>query len=159
MNKYELERFYTKNYKKFVNKVFCKVGRNYDIAEDVVQESFCRAIRFQTSYNPKRGNYEQWFNRILFNTLKDFQRKHKNNLEDCEDLTSFEVLGIDCDRVSPEKKRIIADSIRKIPNRKHRVVLELFFILGYSCREICMVEYDMSITNVTTIVKRFNDSF
>ena len=55
------------------------------------------------------------------------------------------------------KSELIPQLIKTVESEKHRRVLELFFILGYSSKEISEIEERVSISNVTTIVGRFKE--
>jgi len=129
---------------------------DYAAGEDVVQEAFYRAVKFFPSFDENRGKLSSWFNTILFNSLRDAQRSGRG-------MSSIEV-----DRLSPEDvflqenftnnpdlSKYVEKSIGEVQSERSRRVLYLFFILGYTSKEISQIEEKISQTNVTTIVTRF----
>ena len=126
--------------------------------EDVVQEAFCRALKFYGSYDERRGKLETWFNTILFNSLRDNQRASKGSGQEESDKLSLEnVFNLSALAASPELRKLISDGVEETRDHKHRRVLYLFCILGYTSMEISQIEEKVSQTNVTTIVNRFRD--
>ena len=120
----------------------------------MVQEAYCRALQYWPSYDPTRGPIKPWFNRILFNALKDIQREYNNRpKEEVEGLTLADVI------TSNQLPESVLERIEEVDNEKHQRVLYLFYILGYNSREISQIEEKMSQTNVTTIVTRFKEGF
>lgn len=145
-----LDIFARKNFGRHVKTIF-RIIHNYEDAEDVVQEAYLKATDNMDQYDPDRGSFNTWFNKILFSTLKDMQRKHQKelsfvdfNVELCEDENEprFD-LGREYNR------RLLS-----ITNTFHRQVLVLYYELGYSAKEIAQM-LDTSVTNVTTICNRF----
>ena len=127
---------------------------DYATAEDVVQEAFTRAIKFQYSYDEKRGPLDKWFNTILFNSLRDQQRQDRGlPQEDSELVADESSLLFD---LTVEKDKIPL-WIERVKNDGHRRILTLFYIQGYSSMEISQVEKQTSQTNVTTVVQRFRE--
>lgn len=128
------------------------LGGDHAAAEDVVQEAYARAIQYYGSYDSSRGELMPWFNRILFNALRDIQREYNNRPPDnIEDFSVEDVL-------EPAKiPSSLVDQIEAVVNEKHQRVLYLFFILGYSSREVSEIEDEVTQTNVTTIINRFKE--
>lgn len=151
-----IEEFYRDNYNRLVNTILRKVGGHRDIAEDVVQESFTRAVKFYPAFNPELGDFSSWFNSIMYNTLRDVQRLNKTVImETPQDISILDVLEVDSLDLSPTLRSTIIDAIEKTKNEKHKRILSLFFITGYTSKEISIMETGVSQSNVTTIVMRF----
>lgn len=148
---------YRKNYRVKVKLMSRILRGDLALAEDVVQEAFTRAIKYIHLYDESRGLIDTWFNSILFNTLRDTQKIERNQQELHRELKLFDVI----DSISPEKwpdyKEKIFSTIKLIQNTRHRRVLELFFIYGYSTTEIAQIEDRMTQSNVTTILMRFRE--
>jgi RNA polymerase sigma factor (sigma-70 family) len=68
--KESLTEFYKENYKSFLVKAK-RILRDHHYAEDCVQESFERALKYLDSFQ-QEGNLEFWFNRVFMNTVKDY---------------------------------------------------------------------------------------
>lgn len=126
---------------------------DYAGAEDVVQEAFTRAWKFYPAYDPERGPIEAWFNGILFNSLRDYQREKRGS----PTSSSREIVPEDIITTLNINNKELRDKVKAVVNRKHKRVLELFFMLGYTSTEISQMEEGMTVTNVTTIVNRFRE--
>lgn len=150
---HEIEELYIRTHKSKIKLMGRILGGDYAAGEDVTQEAFCRAWKFYPSYDPNIGKLEAWFNSILFNSLRDYQREMKGEpSSQAKEISPEDVLmNISTDFT------LIRKSIRQVRNKKHRRVLELFFIMGYTSTEISQIEEKVSISNVTTIVNRFKE--
>jgi RNA polymerase sigma factor (sigma-70 family) len=129
---------------------------DYASAEDVVQEAFCRAWKFRGLYDPDKGKFSSWFNAILFNALRDVQQEARAGPARYTPEISPDNILADVDLLDKkDKKKFLKKKISKVKKEKHRQVLELFFVLGYTSKEISQVVDKMTQTNVTTIIMRF----
>ena len=144
-----IEQFYRDNSLKQTKMMSRILANDYAAAEDVVHEAYTRAIQYLDSYNPDRAKFSTWFNKILFNSLRDIQQEYKNRPTEDINLISTEDVHL------PQTEEDLETYIWGVKNDKHQQVLYLFFILGYDSKEISQIEEDMSQTNVTTIVNRF----
>lgn len=127
-------------------------------AEDIVQEAFLRAIQFQGSYDEERATYHTWFNGILWNCLRDYNRSLRGDPAPAGGDISADDVAEELDLLdTPEGQQYTRNQIELVKNDKHRRVLELFFLLGYTSKQITQIEEDVSVTNVTTIVSRFKE--
>lgn len=151
-----LESFYSNNHKRLVNQICRRVG-NRDLAEDILQESFLRALRFESSYDPKKSPFRTWFNAIMNNTIYDARRGKLDDFTEPLDELSIGTKAIDTDHesLSRDEKESIYQALKGTINLRHRRVAELFYVLGYSTKEITMIEEGLTQSNVTTIVLRF----
>lgn len=155
----EIEQLYKENRKRYVNLMSSILRGDRAAAEDVVQEAFTRALYFQGTFNPERGKLKTWFNTIMFNALRDIQREMRGYpSEDSANFSSEDVEHFTDFKEQPEKMLFLEYKIANVNNPRHKRILELFFLLGYSAREISQVEEGVSISNVTTVVSRFRDS-
>lgn len=146
----ELEDQYVKTRSYHVKLMTRILGGDWAAAEDVVQEAYCRALQYLPSYDAKRGALLPWFNRIMFNALRDVQREYKNRpKETCDELCAEDLL------VPVVNSHHILGLIDGVKNPRHQRVLYLFYVLGYNSREVSEIEEDMTQTNVTTIVSSF----
>ncbi len=55
--------------------VFYRVGRRPDVAEEVTQEVFARALAHMDRYDPTRGDFGQWLGGISRNAIRDLARR------------------------------------------------------------------------------------
>lgn len=61
--------------------VFFRVGRDSTIAEDVVQETFARAITRQADYDVARGTIGAWLAVMSRNVIRDHLKSHRRSAE------------------------------------------------------------------------------
>lgn len=154
-----IEEYYNFSYKKKVSTVSRILENNFAAAEDIVQEAFARALAFYPSYDPNRGSIDKWFNSIMFNALKDYQKSEKGIVyTDPDDLSALDVLDVKQATNGKKLNSLLESAIMHIKNETHRRVLQLFYLMGYSSKEISQIEHRVSQTNVTTLVMRFRDS-
>ena len=153
MNK--IENFYRENYRQQVKKVGYMLSGDFNSAQDVVQEAYRRAVKYESSYVEGRASLKTWFNTILYNSFHDWQRLDRDKGIVKTPLT---------DDVQEEVVFIQSNEFRGLINKevdalmgddKVRVVLHLWYILGYSAKEISEVVDHMTVTNVTTLTNRF----
>lgn len=131
------------------------LGGDWHAGEDVVQEAFLRAWKFFKMYDKDRATLETWFNGILFNALRDHQRESRGvKLVSHEDVSQEELI-LPESRTHEDIQRVID----KVPNEDHRYILHLFYIKGYTSREISYVVPKTTQTNVTTIATRFRELY
>lgn len=57
--------------------VFYRVGRRADVAEEVTQEVFARALAHMDRYDPTRGDFGQWLGGISRNAIRDLARRSR----------------------------------------------------------------------------------
>lgn len=150
---HDIEALYIRVYRHKVNLMSRILQGDYPAGEDVVQEAFTRAWRFYPSYDQERGEIEVWFNSILFNSLRDYQRQKRGDPPpNSQDISPEEVL-----QEEALVNDLIPENIAKISNPAHRRILNLFFTMGYNSADISQIEPKMTQTNVTTIVNRFKE--
>lgn len=146
----QLEDFFVKNKDRHLKMIGKIIYNDFDTVEDIVQEAYMKAILYWDSFDEKKAGLNTWFNSILFNTMRDFQKKFKNNPESTEDadlwmsIPSFADRGVDLE---------VEINMYQC-NAQSKIVLKLYYLLGYRSKEISSIE-DISVTNVTTICSRF----
>jgi RNA polymerase sigma-70 factor (ECF subfamily) len=72
-----IERFYDANVDGLYAFVFYRVGRDANLAEDVVQETFAIALAKQAAYDPARGSVGSWLAVLSRNVIRDHLREHR----------------------------------------------------------------------------------
>lgn len=150
----DIKSFYEQEYDILVKKLVNRAGGREN-AEDVVMESFARALQYFKSYDPNRKEFGAWFNTILNNTLRDFKRVERNygmNLEADESI--LEAYNLDSDAketVSEIKKRI-----RRKPQHT-REILKLYYLHQYTPKDIENVTEHPRGTILSTITRFKNE--
>lgn len=153
-----LTELYKKVYKGKVQLMTRILGGDRALAEDVVQEAFTRAVKYILLFDERKGMLETWFNAIMFNALRDIQKQERNYQELYREVFLHDVIDPAKAIMGPEYHYDIYRALQAVENDKHRRVLELFFLYGYSSKEISEVEEGVTQSNVTTIIMRFRGS-
>lgn len=74
-------RFYDANVDGLYTFVFYRVGRDATLAEDVVQETFAKALARTADYDPQRGSIRSWLAVLSRNVIRDHLRDHQRTTE------------------------------------------------------------------------------
>ncbi len=117
--------------------------RNPADAEDVLQETFIRAYRALSTYDPARGlNFAVWINRIgihcSINALRRNKRRGGRGLED-EAVSALADRHPDSDPERTARNRQVRERVGEALERltpKQRMIFTLRHYEGYSTREI-----------------------
>jgi len=146
-----IEQHYIENAHRLVTLLSNRAG-GIPNAEDVVQESYTRALRYRKSFNPDEQELGAWFNKIMNNALRNAQQAERRlgmSVEYTEDMDEIiDLLEWEEDMVSNIKKDVASK------NTVVRQVLQLYLFNQYKPREIAQV-LDMSNAYVRTIAKEF----
>jgi len=76
-----LEQIYDANVDGLYTFVFYRVGRDQSLAEDVVQETFAKALKRVDDYDPERGSVQSWLCTLSRNVIRDHLRAHRRAAE------------------------------------------------------------------------------
>lgn len=113
-----------------------RYARNYDDAQDILQESFITIFKKLDSYGFK-GSFEGWCKRITVNTAlmryrseKVYQLHYEDQLEDIDTVVEDDSSNIDLDT--------LLEFIQQLPD-KYRICFTMFVIDGYSHKEIASI--------------------
>lgn len=130
-----LEEYYEKSYDGLC-KSLSRVSGSYQNAEDIVQESFCRALLYWDRFDPEKGSISNWFSVILYRSFKDFMRVERNkgmNLDKVEDEETYP-----CEEVQllhKEQCKMVEHFLSR-KTRPARDILYLYFFKEYKPRDI-----------------------
>lgn len=141
----DIQDFYEKNFQRQVRLIQRILKYRRDQAEDVVQTAYVKVIDNLDKYDSSRASFNTWFNKIMFNELRNVQRQPHNlplseNIED--------------DGLIPYEFVILQKEIPRVLNEKHQRILNLFYLSGYTGKEIENIT-GVSVSNVTTVCNRF----
>lgn len=144
-----LEKFYNKERRVLLKRLNFRCDVPED-AEDVLQESFARALTYIDSFDPERQELGAWFNTIMNNALRDLKQEQRLQgavipLEDMDTICTY-----DPETYSEELNKI-KGFIAETPHPK---ALELYFFQGYSMSDIVKVE-DIAYKNLHSLIYRF----
>lgn len=144
-----LNEFYVENHLTLSNKMKKSLKYNKDLAHDICMDSYEKAFRSIGTYDENKGSMRVWFNKIMYNTLKQYKKMYAEVFVTDQE---FE----DNQDVLDEYRPHFNHHLNLVKNYKHRRILELFYKLGWSSAEIADF-FDTTQTNVTTICNRFKN--
>jgi len=146
-----IEVYYRINYNKLVKSLMFKCFGIKEDAEDIVQEAFTRALKYKGSFD-KNGSLKNWFNRILWNSYKNWkiEKYHHPDMEELDE----ESPGFSLESLSRMEK--VKDVFQHVENEEEgdKEILILYFKEGFSKKEVSQITNN-SYTSITRIVKRF----
>ncbi len=120
-------------YQLFARKLFAlclKYSRNYQDAEDTLQDSFLTVFKKIEQYNNK-GSFEGWIKRITINTaLQKYREKSPLQLVKEENLVEEDVELDDSLNLD-----VLLGLIQQLPDR-YRLVFNLYVLDNFSHKEI-----------------------
>lgn len=153
-----LEQLYEANVDGLYAFVFYRVGRDSALAEDVVQETFTRALDDLDRYQAERGSVQSWLRTSSRNIIRDSLRSHRRTNElaamwDRIDETLAQVFAA-LDRVPLSDEVIARSETRDLVNMTianlpddYRTVLERKYVVGDS---IAALAGSLDLTEVAT---------
>ncbi|QTE24512.1 RNA polymerase sigma factor [Polaribacter cellanae] len=137
-------------YQLYADKLFpvcLKYSRNYQDAEDTLQDSFLTIFDKIKQYNNK-GSFEGWLKRITINTAL-LKYREKSPLQIVKELPETEEeteIDIESNAFNID---VLLDFIQKLPDR-YRLVFNLYVLDNYSHKEIA------NLLNVTESTSKSN---
>ncbi len=120
----------------FSGKLFAlclKYSRNYQDAEDTLQDSFLTIFKKIPQYQHK-GSFEGWMKRITINTaLQKYREKSPLQLvSEAPDEEILEEIELETENVNID---VLLELIQNLPDR-YRLVFNLYVLDNYSHKEI-----------------------
>ncbi len=168
-----IERFYDANVDGLYAFVFYRVGRDAALAEDVVQETFAKALARTTDYNPERGSHASWLAVLSRNVIRDHLREHRRAdqlLETWErvDATLAQTFAAMAERPLPgevleraETRDLVHMAIANLPEQ-YRSALTRKYVDGESLETLAS-ELGISVDATKSLLARarraFRDTF
>ncbi len=121
-------------YKLYAKKLFSlclKYSKNYQEAEDNLQDAFLTIFKKIKQYNNK-GSFEGWMKRIVINTA--LQRYRKDGVLDIikDDNFKDDIVEVETEHLSLE---FLLGIIQQLPD-KYRLVFNLYVLDGFSHKDI-----------------------
>lgn len=116
-------------------RICLRYGRNRSEGQDMFQEGVAKVFEKLKKYDPKRGSFEIWSNRVIVNEALQYLRRNQwqQSFEDLE-LAGDEESEMESslDQISA---RELTEMIQSLPSG-YRAVFNLYEIEGYSHQEI-----------------------
>jgi len=137
---------------------FSRKAGSYHNAEDVVQEAYLRAFKYWESYDPDKGTFVKWFNRIVNNALMDHFRAERGRGMVVQSLKEETLLSEDVAYstrqaiATLELKEVLAKMDAKPANVKE--ILYLNLIDGYTSKEVADIVSE-NVVKIWNIVRDF----
>tara|TARA_R110000765_G_scaffold370550_1_gene460762 strand:+ start:62 stop:553 length:492 start_codon:yes stop_codon:yes gene_type:complete len=140
----EITNYYKENYGRMKCIARNKTGKNHS-AEEIVQETFLRAIKYYHNYSPAKGSLHNWMNGVFTSRIKEWQKGvmlQGGNREIREDdIVSNDTVGEDNKTIAE-----IKGMIDRLKTPLTRQICYLSFIQEFTPREIeqvvgCKVGY------------------
>jgi len=122
-----IEDVYRRRHQAFRNALACVTG-SYEVADDVVQEAFARALAHRHQFRGE-GPIEAWIWRIALRTALEHRVPDVD-----EPLDQF----VDARIVEPDRDPELAAAVRKLPPRR-RLLVFLRYVGDLSYRDIAHV--------------------
>ena len=129
-----IEDFYRANYKGLLKQVRGPTGTPHN-AEDVVQEAFTRALEYCSAWDPTYP-FENWFSRILQNSLRTFNADRRAHGMVTADDVFDPPLNQDAYLVSLLGE--IKKDLQAIPEERKEII-ELSFFQGLDAKDISRI--------------------
>lgn len=126
------------------NMTAMKLGGDYMLAEDIVQDSFERALKYIDTYDISI-KFSRWHSMILSNSMKKIMNEERNKgmSNKCEitqsNEPSFDDSSAEDEDMIRRVKEIIDETYSGDKNFEKRQALYMSFIMGFEPREIANV--------------------
>lgn len=168
-----LSEFYESEVDALYAFVFYRVGRDSALAEDVVQETFCRALDALDAYDTDRGSTQNWLRTLSRNAIRAALRHRTRGEEliavweqlDDALMAAFEALDSvplsDAILEREETRELVHMTITQLPDT-YRSALERKYIGGDSLDELASslgVSYDAAKSLLARARRAFRAAF
>jgi RNA polymerase sigma-70 factor (ECF subfamily) len=164
-----LETLYEANVDGLYAFVFYRVGRDTSLAEDVVQETFTKALDQIDRYDAARGSVHNWLCTLSRNVIRDNLRAHRRSQElasmwERVDKTLAQIFeSLDHAPLSDEvieraeTRDLVNMTIANMPDH-YRSILERKYIQGESLQQLAG-ELDMTADAAKSLLARARRAF
>lgn len=129
----QLEMIYEKYYAKIYNYFYYRL-LNKEVTEDLTSEVFLKIIKKYHTYDDTKASFVTWMNKIAENTLIDYYRAKKLEL-DINDFENHLMVDFDSQR-------------RKLTDETNKLVYEMLETLTAEEREILYLKFYLDKSNV-----------
>ena len=137
-----------------VKRVKYRTNGNEADAEDVVQEAYCRALKYKDSFEMGM-NFGHWFSRIVANAYKDWKREQYNHSLN-EEFDENEVEPTEDSSVQDNLINRISQEIELLEDVEHKSILRLHFVYGFKLRELAQIS-PLKYREIVYIITKFKE--
>lgn len=150
-NETAFRQLFDKHYEWIYSKAYRMLKYHHQDAEDVSLEIFTKVWETlqNDKWDPKKGSFWAWLNRLAFNTIIDAIRKRKRiresvlTFEEQEDspLIEYEDSGPGPDKrvIAQEAQEILEKALEQVTKPNHRIAWILRHLEGCSVAEISRI--------------------
>ena len=128
---------FVERYQRRVFGLTLSILRDRGAAEEAAQETFVRAWKHASTYDPRRGNVTAWLLKIARNTSINMLPTRRSDPVDPDVLASFqeETSEDDGDPQDASVSEPLREALRRLPEEQRRaLVLAVFY--GFTAREM-----------------------
>lgn len=144
---------YVTHRKQLVKQAYSTLGDS-GYAEDCVQETYERALKYYAAYS--EGNFEGWFFGIFRNTVRDYLSYIRNNGMSQQ----FEEDGVEEERVtisSVNKLLLFKEVTEYSAEELTTSILTLYYLQGYSAKAVSILT-GATVFKIYNIANKFKNS-
>lgn len=133
-----LEIIYEKHYSRVYNYFYYRL-LNKEVTEDLTSEVFLKVIKKYHTYDKKKASIGTWINKIAENTLIDYYRAKKQELN-IEDYEKYLMEDFEAQRkkLTDETNKLVYEMLATLSDQE-RELLYLKFYLEKSNKEIARI--------------------
>lgn len=126
--------------------------KNKETAQDLLQDAFVKIYKDLDSYDPKKGSFKNWAQRVVINSCL-MQLRKKNILRDFENIMDISnVQSVSSSAISNLSLQELLGLIKLLP-KGYRTIFNLYVIDGYSHKEIATMLDISESTSKTQLMK------
>jgi len=145
-----IEKHFRDNRQRLVKRMSYRAG-SPAAAEDIVQESYYRALKYHRSFDGK--NFDNWFSTILNNTLKEYKNSEKGY--SAAEYEEDEGDGTPC-QMYPSRVMVQIFELIETKSLVQIEVLMLYFHQEYTAKDISVIT-SHTYSQVHQIILRFRN--
>jgi len=129
--------------------VFNQVGRNQEVAEDIIQETFLSALNSARRFRGQSKPYT-WLCSIAHHKVVDFYRRQQKESRRKVDDVEIEALAERADLVAPPSERLLESE------ETRQCVMQAMGSLPPEYRQVLLYKYveELSVAEISNVMKR-----
>lgn len=132
--------------------IYLRVNKRRDIAEDIFQETFLKALKYRSKYNPGLSNPRTWLTTIAKNLVTDYYKSKYKHLESTLD-ENFDIADDADDNIDVDIMYSQVVNILDKMNEKDKELIILRYVNEFDLDEIASM-MGMSYDSVKVAVNR-----
>lgn len=122
-------------------------------AEDILQETFYRALKYRDTFNPELQELKVWLDVIMNNAFKAYRHASMSGDYSFLDETAEDEEDIEDTAINKEMLEVIKQEITELPQQQRQIVYANS-ILGHSYKACCEI-FDLPYATVQFAIQEF----